>query len=328
MLRLYSLIIGENPKYVATFQPSSKRKVALYANCILVPVILWFINGYLLVSQVLGGNIWSALLTATIIALIIFIIERAVVMSNGNKWIAVFRITLGLIVALIGSICLDEVVFNNDIDNQVSLYKQAYINDAIKNVEVKYQSSIALQQQIVNQKSNEWTKSLIDAKGEADGTSGSRVPNVGAITVLKMNIAAAQEQDYLTEKCKLNLLKNNLEKERTTAIITAEKNFKRNALLNRIRAISELLGKDTFMLIAYVLFTAFLFLIEFLVVIIKICGKNSIDEDLENAREKLIRLKTQKTLDKGLLIYDPVQSLMSMKKANNVVLDMPSSIFN
>ena len=328
MLRLYSLIIGENPKYVATFQPSSKRKVALYANCILIPVIIWFINGYLLVSHVLDGNIWTALLTATIIALIIFIIERAVVMSNGNKWIAAFRITLGLIVAFIGSISLDEVVFKNDIDNQVASYKQAYIDDAIKNVEVRNKKSIALQQQIANQKSTEWIKSLTDAKGEADGTSGSRVANVGAITVLKMNIATAQKQDYLTEQLKLDFLKNSLEKERTTAIITAEKNFKGNAFLIRIRAMAELLGKDTFMLIVYVLFTAFLFLIEFLVVIIKLCSKNSIDEDLEKAREKLIRFKTQKTLDKGLLIYDPVQSLISVRKANNVVLDMPSSIFN
>jgi len=322
------LIIGENPRYVATFQPSSKRKVALYANCILVPVILWFINGYLLVSHVLGGNFWAALLTATIIALIIFIIEIAVVMSNGNKWIAVFRISLGLIVAFIGSICLDEVIFKNDIDNQVATYKQANINDAIKKADVKCQSSIALQQQIVNQKSTEWTKALNDAEGEADGTSGSKVANVGAITELKMNIATTLKKDYDIAESKLTSLKNILEKERTMAIITAETNFKGNALLLRIRAMFELLGRDTFMLIVYILFTAFLFLIEFLVVIIKICSKNSIDEDLEHAREKLIRFKTQKTLDRGLLIYDPVQSLVAVHKANNGVLDTPSSIFN
>ncbi len=328
MLRLYSLIIGENPRYVATFQPSSKRKVALYANCILVPVILWFINGYLLVSHVLGGNYWSALLTATIIALIIFIIERAVVMSNGNKWIAVFRISLGLIVAFIGSICLDEVIFKNDIDNQVATYKQTSIDDAIKKADVKCQSSIALQQKIVNQKSTVWTNALNDAKGEADGTSGSGIANVGAITELKMNIATDLKKDYDTALSKLTSLKNSLEKERTMAIKKAEANFKGNALLLRIRAMFELLGKDTFMLIVYIMFTAFLFLIEFLVVIIKICSKNSIDEDLEYAREKLIRLKTKKALDRGILIYDPVQSQISVKNANIVALDMPSSIFN
>jgi len=328
MLKLYSLIIGENPRYVATFQPSSKRKVALYANCILVPVILWFINGYLLVSHVLSGNCFSALLTATIISLIIFIIERAVVMSNGNKWIAIFRISLGLIVALIGSICLDEVIFKNDIDNQVTTYKQAYVHDAIKKVIVKFQNSIALQQQIVDNKNTEWTRALADAKGEADGTSGSKVANVGSITKLKINIAIALEHDYLMEKRNLDTLKKNMEKEITATNINAEKNFIGNALLLRIKAMFELLNKNTFMLIVYILFTALLFLIEFLVVIIKLCSKNSIDEDLEEAREKLIRFKTKKTLDRGILTYDPIQSLMSVNRANNTALEMPSSIFN
>ena len=53
MLKFYSLIIGENPDYTKSFQPASKRKVALFANCLLVPVILWFINTYLLVAHVL-----------------------------------------------------------------------------------------------------------------------------------------------------------------------------------------------------------------------------------------------------------------------------------
>ena len=99
MLKFYSLLIGENPAYTATFQPSSKRKIALYANCMLVPIILWFINGYLLVKDVLEGSIWTALLTATIIAFIIFLIERAVIMSNGSKWIAFFLFAFTLLLA-------------------------------------------------------------------------------------------------------------------------------------------------------------------------------------------------------------------------------------
>ena len=63
MLKLYSLLIGENPAYTATFQPSSKRKIALFANCMLVPIMLWFINGYLMVRNVLEGSIWIAILT-------------------------------------------------------------------------------------------------------------------------------------------------------------------------------------------------------------------------------------------------------------------------
>lgn len=328
MLKLYSIIIGENPKYTATFQPASKRKIALYANCLIVPVVLWFINGYLLVNNVLEGSILSSILTAFIAAFIIFLIERAIIMSNGSQSIFWFRILLGFIVASLGSISLDEVIFKHDIDNQVAQYKQAEIDSAIHKVEVKYQNQIGLQQSIVNQKSFEWTQSLKDAKGEADGTSGSHQKQVGKITLLKMNVAAKQESDYNTENNKLNALRASIDTAKSHAKSDAETDFNGNALLIRIRAMFDLIAKDRFMLGVYILFTLFLFCLEFLVVLIKIGSKNSIDEDLEKAREKLLRTKTQKTLDRSSIFFNPEELVSSVQSANSAIQKRPSSIFN
>ena len=327
MLKIYSIIIGENPKYTATFQPASKRKVALYANCLIVPVILWFINGYLLVSNVLEGSIFSAILTAFIAAFIIFLIERAIVMSNGSKPIFWFRIFLGIIVASLGSISLDEVIFKHDIDNQVVYYKQAEVDSAVHKVERDYQNQIGLQQSIVNQKGFEWNQSLKDAKGEADGTTGSHQKLVGKIALLKMNIANIQQTDYNTEKNKLASLTSSVDTAKAQAKTKAEADFNGNALLVRIRAMFDLIAKDKFMLGVYILFTLFLFCLEFLVVLIKIGSKNSIDEDLEKAREVLLRAKTKKTLDRSEIFFQPEHFIPSVQTANSLVKQNVSSIF-
>lgn len=327
MLKIYSIIIGENPKYTATFQPASKRKVALYANCLIVPVILWFINGYLLVSNVLEGSIFSAILTAFISAFIIFLIERAIVMSNGSKPIFWFRIFLGIIVASLGSISLDEVIFKHDIDNQVVYYKQAEVDSAVHKVERDYQNQIGLQQSIVNQKGFEWNQSLKDAKGEADGTTGSHQKLVGKIALLKMNIANIQQTDYNTEKNKLALLTSSVDTAKAQAKTKAEADFNGNALLVRIRAMFDLIAKDKFMLGVYILFTLFLFCLEFLVVLIKIGSKNSIDEDFEKAREVLLRAKTKKTLDRSEIFFQPEHFIPSVQTANSLVKQNVSSIF-
>ena len=327
MLKIYSIIIGENPKYTATFQPASKRKVALYANCLIVPVILWFINGYLLVSNVLEGSIFSAILTAFIAAFIIFLIERAIVMSNGSKPIFWFRIFLGIIVASLGSISLDEVIFKHDIDNQVVYYKQAEVDSAVHKVERDYQNQIGLQQSIVNQKGFEWNQSLKDAKGEADGTTGSHQKLVGKIALLKMNIANIQQTDYNTEKNKLASLTSSVDTAKAQAKTKAEADFNGNALLVRIRAMFDLIAKDKFMLGIYILFTLFLFCLEFLVVLIKIGSKNSIDEDLEKAREVLLRAKTKKTLDRSEIFFQPEHFIPSVQTANSLVKQNVSSIF-
>ena len=328
MLKFYSIIIGENPKYTAAFQPASKRKIALYANCLLVPVILWFINGYLLVKNVLEGSMFTALLTAFISGFIIFLIERAIVMSNGSKPIFWFRIILGFVIASLGSISLDEVIFKHDIDNQVALHKQTEIDNAVQKVEQQYENQITKQESIVNQKAFEWNQSLKDAKSEADGTGGSKQKMVGKIALLKMDIASKQQSDYQKENDKLEEIIVLMDTAKNNAKLKAESDFNGNALLARIRAMFDLIAKDKFMLGVYILFTLFLFCLEFLVVLIKIGSKYSIDEELEKARENLLRAKTQKTLDRSEIFYQPEHHVQSVQNANAFVKQNVTSIFH
>lgn len=328
MFKFYSLLIGENPEYTKTFQPASKRKIILYANCLMIPVILWFINSYLLVSHVLKGGFIPAIITAFLAGFIIFLIERSILMSNGGKAIYAFRILLGFIIASLGSISMDEVIFKNDIDNQVATYRQTEIENATKKIESDFLSQISIQQSIVHQKDSEWKSSLNEAKKEADGTGGSRQKLVGKIALLKMNVASKLESDYNTENQKLKLINDNLVAAIIIAKEKAEADFNGNALLMRIRALFELISKDIFMLIIYILVTLFLFSLEFLVVIIKAGSKASIDEDLENAREALLRAKTKKTLDRSYKFFNPETMIPSVMDANLAINRKPSSIFN
>lgn len=328
MLKVYSIIIGENPNYTALFQPSSKRKIALYANCLIVPVILWFINGYLLVKNVLDGSAFMAILTAFIAAFIIFLIERAIIMSNGSKPIFWFRIILGFIVATLGSISMDEVIFKHDIDNQVAVYRQNEIDNAVKKIDEDFSFQVKNQNAVVAQRKSEWNQSLKDAKEEADGNGGSGQKGVDNIATLKMKIAEKQEADYNAENNKLASLISSLDKAKEEAQVKAEADFNGNALLLRIRAMFDLIAKDNFMLGVYLLFTLFLFCLEFLVVLIKIGSKYSIDEELEQAREKLLRAKTIKTLNRSEIFYQPEHAVPVVQKANALIDQNLSSVFH
>jgi len=329
MLKFYSIIIGENPKYTATFQPASKRKIALYANCIFVPVTLWFINGFLLVRNVLEGSVSSAICTGLIAAFIIFIIERMVVMSNGSKTIAVFRVLLGFIVASLGSISMDEVIFKNDIDKQVAEFKTMETDEAAKKVNASYDTQIGLQQSIVSTKYNNWQKSLDDVNNELKGLSGgSGRKGKGEIAEENIKIASKNEADYNLESKKLDELKKLHIVEKNKAIETINNGFKGNGFLIRIRAMFELIGKDPFMMGVYILFTAFLFLIEFLVVIIKLSSKKSVDEELEISRNELIRAKTKAIVERNKSYYDSNQNTPSVKIANEILRSYNSSILN
>lgn len=329
MLKFYSIIIGENPDYTSTFQPSSKRKVVLYANCLMVPVFLWFINGYLLVSKVLEGDFFSAIVTAFIAAFIIFLIERAILMSNGSRPIFWFRIFLGLVVASLGSISLDEVIFKHDIDTQMAEYKQAKVDSAVHKVERDYQNRIDLQRSVVAEKYSDWQNRLDDANSEMKGGSnGSGYRGKGEIANENIRMASILQTDYNSENNKLSFLSSGVDKAKVDATAKAEADFIGNALLVRIKAMFDLIAKDKFMLGVYTLLTLFLFCLEFLVVVIKIGSKNSIDEDLEKAREVLLRAKTKKTLARSEIFFAPEESVLAVQHANAVMQRKPTSVFN
>lgn len=294
----------------------------------LLPIILWFINGYLLVSHVLSGGTVSALLTATLAALIIFLIERSVIMSKGNNSIAAFRVSLGFVIALLGSISMDEVVFKNDIDNKVSEYKQEHIAKAVAQIDSSYKTLKDEQQSKVRLKNDEWQKALKEATGEADGTSGSGAAKVGQITKLKLSVASRHEKDYLVESTKLDTLQATIALKKQEADIKANASFKSDALLLRIKAMFELIGEDIYMMLIYILFTSFLFLIEFLVVIIKLCSSKSIDEELEDARISLLKSKTQKTLQNAIQYFEPQAADYRVQNARLALSSSKTNIFN
>jgi hypothetical protein len=222
---------------------------------------------------------------------------------------------------------MDEVIFKNDIDNKVNFYKQSEINNAGNEIDKEFSERIAKQQSLVNQKAYDWNLALTDAKKEADGTGGSRQKQVGKIALLKLGVASRLQSDYNAENLKLTTLTADYNIAKENAKNRAKDGFIGNALLVRIRAMFDLISEDKFMLGVYLLFTLFLFCLEFLVVLIKIGSKNSIDEDLEKARETLLRAKTKKTLDRYELYYQPQDFNLSVKNANQIANQNVTSIF-
>src|SRR5258705_13352871 len=119
MLKTACFFSGDNYNLVAADTPASKKKVVAMALAMMVPTLIWVFNGFMLSHQVLQANLGWSILTGVICGMIIFMIEKLIIMANGNGSLTFFRICIGLIVALLGSVAVDEVVFEDDIDISV-----------------------------------------------------------------------------------------------------------------------------------------------------------------------------------------------------------------
>ena len=142
MLKLCSILIGEDYKRTANFQPSGKRKILLLATSMMIPVLLWFTTAFLSSSIIMNNELGVSLVIGFIAALIIYLIERSIVLSNGGWLIATFRVLLGFAIASIGAIALDLVIFKNDVDNKVNVYKGLHLESLANSIENNYSKDV------------------------------------------------------------------------------------------------------------------------------------------------------------------------------------------
>lgn len=303
MLRISSFLTGEDYSMLRNSTPLSKKKVHSLATVLLLPVIMWFATGFMLVSNVLGFGIATAIGVALFISLVIFLIERNIIMASGRGLI-IMRILIGLITALLGSIALDEVIFEHDIEQQLVLNKEEMIKNRMIQADSLYASDINNLRQEVESKKVVWYDALKKARQEADGTGGSGHVGVSAITRMKLGQADELKKNYLAASDELNILVAKRDNEKHEITLNIEESFSSHALLLRIKALFDLVKADQYMLIVYILFTAFLFFIEFAVVLMKLGWKKTHYERKLLAMEIIGEKRLAKIIDKDNNYYD------------------------
>jgi len=328
MLKFYCAITGDDYQMLNSDTPASRKKVTILATVIFIPVLIWFMNGYLLVTHVLHGSTGAGLIAASIMALLIFLIEKNIIMANGSNAITWFRVILGFIVAMLGAICLDEVVFKQDIDQQLYVINQKIIDENLTKTDAKFLPEMTKKEKEVDEKYRIWIQAQEIAQKEADGTSGSGIKGVHAITRMKLSMADSKKEEYYAAKKELESLKTKLAESRLEIQKQLEASLSDSALLNRIKALFNLVFHDWFMGIIYFLFTAFIFCMEFLVVFLKSNLKETNYERRIELIEEIGRKRMEKILVHDPKNYDPGKVHQSYARAKDSLLNGSSSFYN
>lgn len=322
MLKLACRITGDNYQMLKSETTPSRKKVITLALAVFVPTIMWFANGYLIVSEVMEKSFFAALFTGLVAALLIFLIEKLVVMSNGGWLLVVFRVILAFLVAAIGSVFLDEVIFVKDINQQLVINKEKMTENAKEAVKSAHAQEFATQEGLVQQKYASWQQTQLAAEHEADGSAGSGIRGVHAITRLKLENAVVNQNDYLLAKGELDAIQAHIIEEQEKEAARIASSFEDKALLNRIKAMFDLVLTDGFMLAFYLLVTAILFTLEFLVIIFKVTmGKTNYERRLElieeigQKRMERVRQNDLKHFDSGRISPEYRQAYANLGKS-------------
>lgn len=321
MLKFYCFITGDQYSMMVEDTPKSKQKVALMANALLLPVLVWAINGYLLTRQVLMTSLGVALFTSFICAFVIFLVERTIIMSTTSEGMKQFRIVLGVCVALLGALALDEVIFKSDIDHQINIDKEQYVVKRATEAGVSFDTlnGLARRLQSISQGKNNIGVAEQIAVNEMDG-KGSGMRGAGKVAQKKLDIVASRKNAVAFEQKSFDSLIH----AKISAMNIAKEEAKyayKDGLMIRVKALFLLVFSDWGMGIAYVVLTVLMFCIEFIVILVKSKTPESnyerrvkLIEEIGEKRMKMLSGKDSSLSDPGYCLPNAQSARKSLNK--------------
>ena len=122
-------LTGFNYDIVKNSSEAAAKTVKRYTAALLIVGILWGFIGYSFTDRYIHAGTWLSLIGAFLFVVIIIQIERQIILSiDPTKWLYIFRGVIAIMMAIIGAIIIDQIIFKEDIE----LEKISIIDERVK----------------------------------------------------------------------------------------------------------------------------------------------------------------------------------------------------
>lgn len=131
-LKLGCYVTGYNYDIIRNSSEASAKTVKKYLSAILIVSILWGFIGYTFAQRYLHTGMAGSILVSLVMIIIVIQIERQIILSVGkNSLVPVFRTLIGIVMAVIGSVIIDQIIFREDVEKVKISNLQAEVNDIL-----------------------------------------------------------------------------------------------------------------------------------------------------------------------------------------------------
>ncbi len=297
MKKIAYLITGDDPAHLQKHTPYSRKKIQVLGWTLLLPAFLWFMTGTLLAQNLLDMGWAKSLLVGFLMGVLVFVMDRSIVMIEGNWLLYFFRFLLAVVVSILGSAMLDTVLFNNDIDYYMQQQLTAKADTVYACALAAAKPEIDEQRTNTQQAYLDWQARETIFQKEADGSGGSGRRGIERIAEAKRLQANVAYQEYIRLHRQFSVLDSMSRvtaQQRKDAVLQQDG---KNTILVKFESLHAYLRDHGFAQILYwLVFGAMLFL-EILVLLVKVFSRKSSYEIEVERLEKLRELHTRRLLD-------------------------------
>lgn len=122
-------LTGYNHGLLLNSSEASVRSVKKYMSAMIIICLLWAFIGYSFSKRYMHADTVWAVVASIAMVVVIIQIERQIILTSGsNLGGKIFRVLIALVMAVIGSIIIDQIIFKDDVEKNK-------INNVQNNVE-------------------------------------------------------------------------------------------------------------------------------------------------------------------------------------------------
>lgn len=240
-VRFGCFLTGYNYRIVMNSSEVAAKAVKRYTSALLIVCILWAFIGYSFTSRYVHGGLWGSIVGAIVFVVIIIQIERQIILSiNPSKWLYVSRGLIAFLMAIIGAIIIDQIIFKEDIELEKITSIEERVKKALppKTEELRHQ--IASLDTAIFKKDNERLALIneLERNPTIKTVSTQSAPTIIKRTTTDSNgMSSTQEQVKNTTSVSVSNIINPKQAllqplEQNTADLRSQKSEKETALLN------------------------------------------------------------------------------------------------
>lgn len=238
----------------------SRKQIKREGMAMLIPIFVWLILGGSITyrnTQNMFLSIAAAVLSAFLIALIDIQIVSALSKNGIQKTVRFF---ISLIIAVITALIADDMFFHNDIELELESLKEVALVKSEESIRNRWEAnSIDLRAQIAA-KDSTLEASKKTHKDEMQGKDGRPAGNGKVAKALKKYVVS-DSTELANLQSKLVVEVTNLNDELKHNHATIASSYASAGPITRIKALFQLMKKETLVIVAYIFF--FLLMLSF-----------------------------------------------------------------
>ncbi len=164
---LYSLMcffVGYNKTLLSHCSEQSRNQVKKYFAALVILMILWGFIGYNLGRVYFKLSWLYASIVAAVLVFMVVMVERQIILSSKNGWIAFTRGLLAVAMAVLGAVITDQIIFQDDLEKMKITAVQEEVERLLPYRTMQLQQQIAEMDSIISAKESEKNKLTSDVE--------------------------------------------------------------------------------------------------------------------------------------------------------------------